>query len=87
MVRRRRAQLSDQSRLIDGRRRAPRDGRPADPNGGGNCIGVCSNVSIAYHVRLPHEEVYFAYGDSNTLTTVPQALLKVIFSVGSQKGT
>jgi hypothetical protein len=57
------------------------------PNGGGNCAGVCSNVSVAYHIRLPHEELYFAYGNPNTLSTVPQALLKAIFYVGGQKGT
>jgi hypothetical protein len=57
------------------------------PNGGGNCAGACSNVSLAYHLRRPHEEFYFAYGTPNTLSTVPQALLKVIFYVGGQKGT
>ena len=62
-------------------------GEPPQPNGGGNCSGTCSNVSIAYHLRLPHQELYFAYGNPNTLTTVPQALLKVIFYVGGQKGT
>jgi len=48
---------------------------------------VCSNVSVAYHVRLSHAEVYAAYGDPNTLSTVPQALLKMIFYIGGQKGT
>jgi hypothetical protein len=62
-------------------------GEPPQPNGGGNCEGVCSNVSVAYHLRLNHEEVYMAYGDPNTLITVPQAILKVIFYVGGQKGT
>jgi hypothetical protein len=57
------------------------------PNGGGNCVGMCSNVSIAYHLRLRDQEFYIAYGDPNTLVTVPQALLKVIFYVGGQKGT
>jgi hypothetical protein len=62
-------------------------GSPPVPNGGGNCVGMCSNVSIAYHLRLHDEEYYIAYGDPNTLVTVPQALLKVIFYVGGEKGT
>lgn len=62
-------------------------GMPPQPNGGGNCIGTCSNVSIAYHLRLRNEEIYLAYGDPNTLTTVPQGILKVIFYAGGEKGT
>jgi hypothetical protein len=62
-------------------------GMPPIPNGGGNCEGRCANVSVAYHLRLRNEEFYLAYGNPNTLTTVPQALLKVIFYVGGQKGT
>jgi hypothetical protein len=38
-------------------------------------------------VRLRNAELYLAYGNPNTLVTVPQALLKVIFYVGGQKGT
>jgi hypothetical protein len=62
-------------------------GMPPIPNGGGNCEGRCANVSVAYHLRLRNEEFYLAYGNPNTLITVPQALLKVIFYVGGQKGT
>ncbi len=62
-------------------------GMPPQPNGGGNCAGSCSNVSVAYHLRLKNEEFYLAYGNPNTLITVPQALLKVIFYIGGQKGT
>jgi hypothetical protein len=62
-------------------------GMPPQPNGGGNCEGRCANVSIAYHLRLKNQEFYLAYGNPNTLTTVPQALLKVIFYLGGQKGT
>jgi hypothetical protein len=62
-------------------------GLPPQPNGGGDCEGSCSNVSIAYHLRLRNEEFYLAYGNPNTLITVPQALLKVIFYVGGAKGT
>ncbi len=62
-------------------------GDPPQPNGGGNCIGTCTNVSVAYHLRLLRYEFYAAYGDPNTLTTVPQAIFKVIFYAGAQKGT
>jgi hypothetical protein len=62
-------------------------GDPPQPNGGGNCIGTCTNVSVAYHLRLQRYEIYAAYGDPNTLITVPQAIFKVIFYAGAQKGT
>jgi hypothetical protein len=62
-------------------------GTPPMPNGGGDCTGTCSNVSVAYHQRLRHMEVYLAYGDPNALITVPQAILKVIFYGGAEKGT
>lgn len=62
-------------------------GDPPQPNGGGNCIGTCANVSVVYHLRLERYEFYAAYGDPNTLTTVPQAIFKVIFYAGAQKGT
>jgi hypothetical protein len=62
-------------------------GYPPQPNGGGNCEGACSNISLAYHLRLRSEELYVAYGDPNSLTTVPQALFKIIFYAGGQKGT
>jgi len=47
----------------------------------------CSNVSVAYHLRLRSSEIYLAYGNPNALTTVPQAIFKVIFYAGAQKGT
>lgn len=62
-------------------------GYPPQPNGGGDCEGRCANLSIAYHLRLRNEEFYAAYGDPNTLVTVPQAIFKVIFYAGGQKGT
>jgi hypothetical protein len=62
-------------------------GYPPVPNGGGNCMGRCSNVSVAYHLRLRNSEIYVAYGNPNALTTVPQAIFKVIFYAGAQKGT
>ena len=78
-------QVSPESSFAVGVRKVV--GEPPVPNGGGNCIGSCDNVSVAYHMRFRNEELYAAYGDPNTLTTVPQALLKVIFYFGSQKGT
>lgn len=62
-------------------------GLPPQPNGGGNCEGTCTNISVAYHLRLQRYEFYLAYGNPNTLTTVPQAIFKVIFYGGAQKGT
>lgn len=62
-------------------------GNPPQPNGGGNCMGRCANISVAYHLRLRNEEFYLAYGNPNTLVTVPQAIFKVIFYAGGQKGT
>jgi|SRR5579884_731123 len=78
-------QISPDSSLALGLRRIV--GFPPQPNGGGNCEGVCSNLSIAYHLRLRDEEFYFAYGDPNTLITRPQAIFKIIFYAGGQKGT
>jgi hypothetical protein len=78
-------QINRDASIAIGLRRV--NGYAPQPNGGGNCAGVCSNVSVAYHVRLPHLEVYAAYGDPNTLSTVPQALLKMIFYLGGGKGT
>jgi len=62
-------------------------GNPPQPNGGGDCMSRCANISIAYHLRLKNEEFYLAYGNPNTLVTVPQAIFKVIFYAGGQKGT
>jgi hypothetical protein len=62
-------------------------GAPPVPNGGGDCVGTCSNVSIAYHQRLRHAELYLAYGNPNALVTVPQAIFKVIYYGGAEKGT
>lgn len=78
-------QVSGNSSFAIGVRRVVGD--PPNPNGGGNCVGVCSNVSLAYHLRLRNAEIYAAYGNPNTLITVPQAILKVIFYAGGQKGT
>jgi hypothetical protein len=78
-------QISSNSSFAIGLRRVI--GNPPLPNGGGNCIGDCSNVSIAYHLRLRNSEFYIAYGNPNALTTVPQAIFKVIFYAGAAKGT
>jgi hypothetical protein len=62
-------------------------GYPPIPNGGGNCEGECSNVSVAYHLRLRSSEIYLAYGNPNALNTVPQLIFKIIFYAGAAKGT
>ncbi|MBV9103207.1 MAG: hypothetical protein JO060_06420 [Candidatus Eremiobacteraeota bacterium] len=45
------------------------------------------NLSLAYHRRTPHDELYFAYGDASQLYTVPQWILKWIHYLGAEKGT
>jgi hypothetical protein len=78
-------QISPNSSFAVGLRRVV--GFPPVPNGGGNCSGDCTNVSVAYHLRARNLEYYVAYGDPNTLVTVPQAILKIIFYAGAEKGT
>ncbi len=78
-------QISANSSLAVGLRRII--GYAPTPNGGGNCAGACSNISLAYHLRLNSNELYMSYGDPNTLSTVPQLLFKMIFYAGGQKGT
>jgi hypothetical protein len=78
-------QISAESSFAIGVRRIV--GFPPQPNGGGDCAGRCSNISVAYHLRLRNEDFYLAYGDPNTLVTIPQAIFKVIFYAGGQKGT
>jgi len=45
------------------------------------------NLSFAYHRRLPHDELYFAYGDASQLSTLPQLVLKLIHYIGAEKGS
>ncbi len=78
-------QINSNSSFAIGLRRVV--GEPPVPNGGGDCIGTCSNVSVAYHLRTRHAEFYLAYGNPNALTTVPQAIFKIIFYAGAEKGT
>ncbi len=78
-------ELGRNSSLAIGLRRVV--GYPPIPNGGGNCEGTCSNVSVAYHMRLRNSELYVAYGNPNTLITVPQLIFKAIFYAGAAKGT
>jgi len=78
-------QLGHDSSLAVGLRRVV--GSPPIPNGGGNCIGTCSNVSLAYHRKTAHNELYIGYGDPNTLITTPQVIFKFIYYVGAEKGT
>jgi hypothetical protein len=46
-----------------------------------------SNLSFAYHARIPHAEVYVAYGDASRFATVPQLIVKVVRYFGADKGT
>lgn len=78
-------QLTADSSLALGLRRVV--GSPPVPNGGGNCIGTCSNVSFAYHRKTQRNELYVGYGDPNTLITIPQLIVKFIYYIGAEKGT
>jgi len=78
-------QLGADSSFAVGLRRAI--GTPPTPNGGGDCTGTCTNLSFSYHLRSRKSELYVGYGDPNTLTTTPQAILKLIYYVGADKGT
>jgi hypothetical protein len=62
-------------------------GTPPAPNGGGNCIGSCTNISFNYHLKARHSEVYVGYGDPSQLITVPQLIFKYIYYFGAEKGT
>ncbi len=57
------------------------------PNGGGNCVGMCTNLSFAYHRLYGPQELYIAYGDPSRLDTRPQFIVKLIRYVGAEKGT
>ncbi len=78
-------QLSSNSSFGVGVRRVV--GYPPIPNGGGDCEGTCSNITLAYHLRTRRCEFYLAYGNPNALVTVPQAIFKIIFYAGAEKGT
>ncbi|MEO7040198.1 MAG: hypothetical protein ABI186_09240 [Candidatus Elarobacter sp.] len=45
------------------------------------------NLSFAYHRRLPHDELYVAYGDASQLSTLPQFVVKLIHYIGAEKGS
>jgi hypothetical protein len=46
-----------------------------------------TNVSFALYKRIPHAEIYFAYGDPNQLQTRHDVILKLIQYFGADKGT
>jgi hypothetical protein len=46
-----------------------------------------TNLSAAFHSFQPYGEFYAAYGNPNTVSTYPAAILKYIFYLGSAKGT
>jgi len=62
-------------------------GNAPTPNGGGNCVGSCTNFSFAYHRLYGPQELYIAYGDPGRLDTRPQFIVKLIRYVGAEKGT
>jgi hypothetical protein len=72
-------------------------GPPPTPNGGNTCfipragqpnaLGYCPNISLAFHRRLQHDELYVIYGDAGQVLTVPQFLIKFIHYFGAEKGT
>lgn len=78
-------QTSRESSLAIGLRRFT--GTPPSPTGGGQCSGVCTNVSFAFHKRVGKRELYIAYGNPSPLFTTPQFLVKVIDYIGADKGT
>jgi hypothetical protein len=45
------------------------------------------NLSLAYHLRFAHNELYFVYGDANALQTAPRFVIKLIEYAGADKGT
>lgn len=78
-------QTARDSSLAIGLRRF--SGTPPSPAGGGQCTGVCSNVSFAFHKRMGKRELYVAYGNPSPLYTTPQFLVKLIDYIGADKGT
>ncbi len=59
----------------------------APPFGTAPTFTNASNVSFAYHRRLPHDELYLVYGDPNNLMTTPAFTLKLVHYFGADKGT
>jgi hypothetical protein len=45
------------------------------------------NLSLAYHLRFAHNELYLVYGDANALNTAPRFVIKLIEYAGADKGT
>lgn len=78
-------QSSRDSSLAIGLRRF--SGTPPSPSGGGQCDGVCTNVSFAFHKRFGKRELYVAYGNPSLLYTTPQFIVKLIDYIGADKGT
>jgi hypothetical protein len=50
------------------------------------CTGAW-NLSLAYHHRSPHDDLYFGYGDASQLSTTPSFIIKLIHYFGAEKGT
>lgn len=45
------------------------------------------NLSLAYHLRFAHNELYLVYGDANAFQTAPRFVIKLIEYAGADKGT
>lgn len=45
------------------------------------------NLSVAYHLRFSHNELYVVYGDANAFQTAPRLVIKLIEYAGADKGT
>lgn len=45
------------------------------------------NLSLAYHLRFAHNELYLVYGDANAFQTAPRFVVKLIEYAGADKGT
>jgi hypothetical protein len=50
-------------------------------------LGNNGNISAAFHYLRGANELYFVYGDPNSLSTTPALYLKWIRYIGAQKGT
>ena len=76
-------QISANSSFAIGVRRVI--GNPPLPNGGGDCVGRLLERLDRLPPATARSEIYVAYGNPNTLMTVPQAIFKVIFYAGAAR--
>ena len=60
---------------------------PVVTNAGTNPYLNGWNLSLAYHLRFAHNELYVVYGDANAYQTAPRFIIKLIEYAGADKGT